>query len=446
MTSPARTAPNDSTLAVMGRALRHRNYRLFFFGQGASLIGTWLTRVATSWLVYRLTNSALLLGIVGFAGQIPTFLIAPIAGVLVDRWDRHRVLVITQVMAMVQSALLAVFALTGTITVWHVLALAAFQGVINAFDTPARQAFVVQMVEAREDLSNAIALNSSMVNGARLLGPSIAGVLIAAVGEGWCFAIDSISYLAVIASLLAMRITRPERREAKRGHVLADLREGFRYVSSFPPIRAILLLLALVSLTGMPYTILMPVFAGEVLHGGANTLGLLMAASGVGAVTGALWLASRRSVLGLGRALSIAGALFGLGLVGFSFSRSVWLSAPLLAIIGGGMMVQMAASNTLLQTIVEEDKRGRVMSFYTMAFFGMAPFGSLIAGWLGGRIGAPATVLWGGVATLAAVGVFVRKLPELRRLTRPIYVRLGILPEIAEALGQTTEMTSSAKE
>ncbi|WP_437336042.1 MFS transporter [Sorangium sp. So ce394] len=446
MDSPARTAPNDSTLAVMGRALRHRNYRLFFFGQGASLIGTWLTRVATSWLVYRLTNSALLLGVVGFAGQIPTFLIAPIAGVLVDRWDRHRVLVITQVLAMVQSALLAAFALTGTITVWHVLVLAAFQGVINAFDTPARQAFVVQMVEAREDLSNAIALNSSMVNGARLLGPSIAGVLIAAVGEGWCFAIDSISYLAVIASLLAMRIARPERRAAKRGDVLADLREGFRYVSSFAPIRAILLLLAVVSLTGMPYTILMPVFAGEVLHGGAYTLGLLMAASGVGAVAGALWLASRRSVLGLGRALWIAGALFGLGLVGFSFSRSVWLSAPLLALIGGGMMVQMAASNTLLQTIVEEDKRGRVMSFYTMAFFGMAPFGSLIAGWLGGRIGAPATVLWGGVATLAAIGVFVRKLPELRRLTRPIYVRLGILPEIAEALGQTTEMTSPAKE
>ncbi|XXU18473.1 MFS transporter [Sorangium sp. So ce861] len=446
MTPPARTAPDDSTLAVMGRALRHRNYRLFFFGQGASLIGTWLTRVATSWLVYRLTNSALLLGFVGFAGQIPTFLIAPIAGVLVDRWDRHRVLVITQALAMVQSALLAAFALTGTITVWHVLSLAAFQGVINAFDTPARQAFVVQMVEAREDLSNAIALNSSMVNGARLLGPSIAGVLIAAVGEGWCFAVDAVSYLAVIASLLAMRIARPAQRAAKRGDVLADLREGFRYVSSFAPIRAILLLLALVSLTGMPYAILMPVFAGEVLHGGAHTLGLLMAASGVGAVAGALWLASRRSVLGLGRALWIAGALFGLGLVGFSLSRSVWLSAPLLMIIGGGMMVQMAASNTLLQTIVDEDKRGRVMSFYAMAFFGMAPFGSLIAGWLGGRIGAPATVLWGGVATLAAVGVFVRKLPELRRLTRPIYVRLGILPEIAEALGQTTEVTSPAKE
>ncbi|XXX77507.1 MFS transporter [Sorangium sp. So ce134] len=446
MTAPARTDPDGSTLAAMGRALRHRNYRLFFFGQGTSLIGTWLTRVATSWLVYRLTNSAVLLGFVGFAGQIPTFLIAPIAGVLVDRWDRHRVLVVTQVLAMVQSALLAAFALTGTITVWHVLSLAAFQGVINAFDTPARQAFVVQMVEAREDLSNAIALNSSMVNGARLLGPSIAGVLIAAVGEGWCFAIDSISYLAVIASLLAMRIARRERREARRGDVLADLREGFRYVSSFAPIRAILLLLALVSLTGMPYTVLMPVFAGEVLHGGAHTLGLLMAASGVGAVTGALWLASRRSVLGLGRALWIAGALFGLGLVGFSLSRSVWLSALLLMVTGGGMMVQMAASNTLLQTIVDEDKRGRVMSFYTMAFFGMAPFGSLIAGWLGGRIGAPATVLWGGVATLAAVGVFVRKLPELRRLTRPIYVRLGILPEIAEALDRTAEVTSPAKE
>ncbi|WP_437618664.1 MFS transporter [Sorangium sp. So ce1151] len=446
MTPPARTDRGGSTLAAMGRAFRHPNYRLFFFGQGTSLIGTWLTRVATSWLVYRLTGSALLLGFVGFAGQIPTFLIAPIAGVLVDRWDRHRVLVVTQVLAMVQSGLLAAFALTGTITVWHILFLAAFQGVINAFDTPARQAFVVQMVDAREDLSNAIALNSSMVNGARLIGPSVAGVLIAAVGEGWCFAIDAISYIAVIASLLAMRIARPERRVQKRGDVLADLREGFRYVSSFGPIRAILLLLALVSLTGMPYTVLMPVFAGEVLHGGAYTLGLLMAASGVGAVTGALWLASRRTVLGLGRALWVAGALFGAGLIGFSLSRSVWLSVPLMMVTGGGMMVQMAASNTLLQTIVDEDKRGRVMSFYTMAFFGMAPFGSLIAGWLGGRIGAPATVLWGGVATLAAVGVFVRKLPELRRLTRPIYVRLGILPEIAEALGRTTEVTSPTKE
>jgi MFS family permease len=415
----------------MGRALRHPNYRLFFFGQGTSLIGTWLTRVATSWLVYRLTSSALLLGLVGFAGQIPTFLLAPIAGVLVDRWDRHRVLVVTQAMAMVQSALLAVLALTGTITIGRVLALSVVQGFINAFDTPARQAFVVDMVDDRADLPNAIALNSSMVNAARLLGPSIAGVLIAVVGEGWCFTVDAVSYLAVIASLLAMRL-RPRERAVAHARVLVDLREGFRYVASFTPIRAILLLLALVSLTGIPYTVLMPIFAGRVLGGGPHTLGILMAASGVGAVAGALWLASRRTVLGLGRVLAVAGGLFGAGLVGFSFSPWMWLSLPLLMVTGGGMMVQMAASNTLLQTLVDEDKRGRVMSFYTMAFFGMTPFGSLLAGWFGDRIGAPATVRWGGVATLVAVALFVRKLPELRRLARPTYVRLGIVPEITE--------------
>jgi MFS family permease len=410
----------------MGRALRHRNYRLFFFGQGTSLIGTWLTRVAQSWLVYRLTGSALLLGIVGFAGQIPTFLLAPLAGVLVDRWDRHRVLVVTQVLATLQSALLAWFALRGTITVWHVLALSAFQGLINAFDTPARQAFVVEMVDRREDLPNAIALNSTMVNGARLLGPSVAGILIAMVGEGWCFFIDALSYVAVIASLVAMRLRpRPEPKPPRR--VLVELREGLHYASSFAPIRAILLLLALVSLTGIPYTVLMPIFASQVLKGGPHTLGFLMAATGVGAVIGALWLAARTTVLGLGRTLSVAGALFGAALIAFSFSRAVWLSALLLMLAGGGMMVQMAASNTLIQTMVDEDKRGRVMSFYTMAFFGMMPFGSLAAGWLGARIGAPATVAWGGVATVLAVLVFVRKLPELRRQARPVYERLGIL-------------------
>ena len=430
----------DSTLAAMGRALRHRNYRLFFLGQGTSLIGTWLTRVATAWLVYRLTGSALLLGLVGFAGQIPTFLLAPLAGVLVDRWNRHRVLVATQALAMLQSALLAFFALTH-ITVWHILALAAFQGLINAFDTPARQAFVVEMIEAREDLANAIALNSSMVNAARLIGPSVAGLLIAAVGEGWCFAIDAVSYLAVIASLLAMRL-RPRPRVAPTRHIWGDLHEGFQYVRRFAPIRAILLLLAFISFTAMPYTVLMPIFASEVLHGGPNTLGLLMAATGVGAVVGALWLASRRGVLGLGRTLSWAAAAFGAGLIAFALSRWLWLSAVLLAVTGGGMMVHMAASNTLLQTLVDEDKRGRVMSFYTMAFFGMAPFGSLIGGWLGGRIGAPATVALGGAATLVAVGLFVRKLPELRRQARPVYVRLGILPEIAEGLNRSAELTS----
>ncbi|MFT3767485.1 MAG: MFS transporter [Minicystis sp.] len=436
-------ALGNSTVRAMGRALRHRNYRLFFFGQGISLIGTWLTRVATSWLVYRLTNSALLLGLIGFAGQIPTFLLAPIAGVLVDRWDRHRILVVTQVLAMVQSALLAYFALTNTITVTHVLVLSVFQGIINAFDTPARQAFVVEMVEARDDLPNAIALNSSMVNAARLLGPSVAGVLIAAVGEGYCFLIDAVSYVAVILSLLLMQV-RPRERLARQSRVIAELTEGFRYVASFAPIRSILLLLALVSFAGMPYTVLMPVFAAGVLGGGPHTLGLLMGASGVGAVAGALWLASRRTVLGLGRTVVIAGALFGVGLVAFSFSRWVPFSLVLMAVVGGGMMVQMAASNTLLQTFVDEDKRGRVMSFYTMAFFGMAPFGSLAAGWLGEHIGAPATVRLGGVVTLVGVALFVRKLPALRRMVRPIYVRLGILPEIAEGLGQAANVRSTS--
>jgi len=430
----------------MGRALRHRNYRLFFFGQGTSLIGTWLTRVATAWLVYRLTGSALLLGVVSFAGQIPTFLLAPFAGVLVDRWSRHRVLVVTQALAMVQSGLLAWFALRGTITVWHVLVLSAFQGLINAFDTPARQAFVVEMVDAREDLANAIALNSSMVNGARLLGPSVAGVLIAVVGEGWCFFIDAVSYLAVIASLVAMHLPPRAAAERARKHVFVELRDGLRYVASFAPIRAILLLLAFVSFTGIPYTVLMPIFASEILHGGPHTLGMLMAATGVGAVAGALWLAARTTVLGLGRTLSIAGALFGASLIAFGLCRSLWLSTLLLMLAGGGMMVQMAASNTLIQTMVDEDKRGRVMSFYTMAFFGMMPFGSLAAGWLGARIGAPATVAWGGAATIAAVALFVRKLPELRRQARPIYERLGILPVIADALNRTAELTSPPEE
>lgn len=426
----------------MGRALRHRNYRLFFLGQGTSLIGTWLTRIATAWLVYRLTNSALLLGLVSFAGQIPTFLVAPIAGVLVDRWNRHRVLVVTQAAAMIQSALLAWFTLRGTITVWHILALSAFQGLINAFDVPARQSFVVEMVDAREDLANAIALNSSMVNAARLIGPSVGGVLIALVGEGWCFFIDAVSYLAVIASLLAMRL-RP-RAAAQRApkHVLVELREGFGYASAFAPIRVILMLLAFVSLTAVPYSVLMPIFASQVLHGGPHTLGLLMAATGVGAVAGALWLAARTTVLGLGRTLAIAAGTFGAALVAFGFSHSLWLSTLLLVAAGGGMMVHMAASNTLIQTMVDEDKRGRVMSFYTMAFFGTMPFGSLAAGWLGARIGAPATVAWGGVATIAAVLLFVRKLPELRRQARPIYERLGILPAIANALESSAELTT----
>jgi MFS family permease len=418
----------------MVRALRHRNYRLFFAGQTVSLVGSWMTRIATSWLVYRLTGSALLLGLVGFAGQIPSFLLAPLAGVLIDRWDRHRLLVVTQVLAMFQSAALAGLALAGVINIWHVLGLSLFQGLINAFDMPARQAFVVEMVERREDLPNAIALNSSMVNAARLLGPSIGGVIIAAVGEGWCFALDAVSYLAVIASLLLMRLAARRRPAPKGAKVLPELRAGWSYVAGSVPIRSILLLLALVSLVGMPYTVLMPIFASTVLHGGPHTLGFLMAATGVGALLGAVFLASRRSVLGLGRVVPLMSGLFGAGLIGFSLSRSLWLSLALLLVTGIGFMVQMAASNTLLQTLVEDDKRGRVMSFYTMAIMGVTPFGSLLAGALAHRIGAPQTLLFGGVGCIAAALWFASLLPDLRQRVRPIYIEKGILPAVTEDL------------
>ena len=429
-----------SLTTSMGRALRYRNFRLYFLGQGTSLIGTWLTRVAMSWLVYRLTGSELLLGVVGFAGQVPTFLLAPVAGVLIDRIDRHRVLLITQALALVQSGLLAVLTITGVITVAEIVVLALLQGVINAFDTPARQAFVVRMVDSREDLPNAIALNSTMVNAARLLGPSLGGVLIALVGEGWCFAIDSVSYVAVIASLVAMRVA-PQAPPATTSGFHAQLRDGIRYIARFAPVRALLLLLAASSLTGVPYAVLMPVFAKEVLGGGSHTYGLLMASSGMGALIAALWLAARRSVLGLGRVVAVAATAFGVALVAFSLSRSLWLSVPLLAAAGASMMLQMASSNTLVQTLVDEEVRGRVMSFYTVSFLGMMPFGSLAAGWLGQHLGAPVTVRLGGVVTVAASLLFWRKLPELRRLARPVYERLGILPEIADGLGQSSNLT-----
>jgi MFS family permease len=437
-------ASSFSRLGFMVRALSHRNYRLFFAGQTVSLVGTWITRVATSWLVYRLTGSAVMLGVVGFAGQIPTFLLAPLAGVWVDRWSRYRVLVVTQVLSMLQSFALAALALTEAIDVTHVVLLSAVQGVVNAFDTPARQAFVVEMVEDRADLPNAIALNSSMVNGARLIGPSVAGVLIAAAGEGWCFLLDGISYVAVIASLLLMRLpVAPPRAPGEQ--VLQALREGVRYAFGFPPIRAVLLLLTLVSLMGMPYTVLMPVMAAQVLHGGAHTLGFLMGATGVGALSGAVYLAARRSVLGLGRVIPAAAALFGAGLIAFSLSRSLALSLLLMVATGLGFMVHLAAANTIIQTIVREEMRGRVMAFYTMAFMGTAPFGSLLAGALAARIGAPRTILLGGCACIAGALLFARVLPRLRALVRPIYVERGILPEIARGLSAAAALGEEAE-
>jgi MFS family permease len=408
------------------RALRHRNYRLFFIGQGISLIGTWITRIATAWLVYRLTDSALLLGVVSFVGQIPIFLLSPLTGVLMDRWNLHRLLVVTQVLAMLQSLVLAVLTLTGVVHVWHLIGLAAFQGLINVFDTPARQAFVVRMIEDRADLGNAIALNSSMFNGARLIGPSIAGVLIALFGEGICFSIDALSYLPVIVALLAMRLG-AVREQPLRTPLLHGLHEGLRYAFGFPPIRALLLLAGTCSFMGMPYMVLMPAFTRDVLQGGPNTFGFLMAAAGSGALAGALYLASRDSVRGLGRIIVLMSSLSGMGLVAFALSRTVWLSVPLLFLIGMGILVQMASSNTVLQTIVEDDKRGRVMSLYTMAVLGMQPLGSLFAGILASHIGAPFTIGLGGAACILASLIFARNLPTLRELVRPIYVQKGIL-------------------
>jgi MFS family permease len=434
--SPKRGSP-------MLRALRHRNYRLFFTGQSVSLVGTWITRVATSWLVWRLTHSAVMLGIVGFVGQVPTFLLSPFAGVWVDRLDRYRVLVSTQTLAMLQSFALATLALTGVIQVWHILLLQAFQGVINSFDTPSRQSFLIDMVEDPADLSNAIALNSSIVNGARMIGPSVAGLLIAWVGEGWCFLADGVSYVAVIASLLAMHVAR--RRRARTGKkVLHDLRDGFRYAYGFMPIRSILLLLALVSLVGMPYTVLLPVIATQTLHGGAHTLGFLMGASGVGALCGALYLASRTTVLGLGRLIPLASATFGASLVLFGFSHWLPLSLTLLVVTGVGFMLQMASSNTVIQTLVREDMRGRVMAFYAMSFMGMAPFGSLLAGAVASRIGAPHTVMAGGVICILGALVFRNRLPRLREIVRPIYQERGILPEVARGLGDAAALRDEA--
>ncbi len=408
------------------RALRHRNYRLFFSGQGVSLIGTWITRIATSWLVYRLTGSVLLLGLVGFCGQIPTLLLTPFTGVLVDRWDRHRILLVTQICSLLQSLALAVLTFAGIITVADILVLQVLQGIINAFDTPARQAFVVEMIEDRRDLPNAIALNSSMVNGSRVIGPSIGGLLIATVGEGWCFMADAISYIAVVASLLAMHVARVQRVHSGTA-MLAELHTGWSYVIGSRPIRTALVLLALVSTMGMPYTVLMPAIATRVLHGGAHTLGFLMTASGVGALGGALYLASRSSVLGLGRVIVAATFTFGIGLVAFSLSNKLWLSIAILPLVGAGFMIQMASTNTIIQTIVEERFRGRVMAFYTMAFLGTAPIGSLLAGLLADRIGAQHTVTLGGTACIVGAAWFASQLPVLREAVRPIYEAQGIL-------------------
>jgi len=392
--------------------LRHRNFQLFISGQIISVIGSWMQSIAESWLVYRLTGSALLLGATGFASQIPVFLVAPLGGIVADRFNRQRIVIGTQISSMILALILALLTLTGVIRVWHVFVLAALLGVVNAFDIPARQSFLVDMV-GKEDLMNAIALNSTMFNGARVIGPAIAGILVARIGEGWCFLVNGLSYITVIAGLLMMRVDRPTSL-AKHGPALAHLIEGYRFARHTAPIRSILLLLGLVSLVAMPYTVLMPVFADQILHGGARGLGILMGATGVGALLGALTLATRSGVLGLGRWVAFTCGGFGFSLVLFAFSRHFWLSVALLLPVGFCMMLGMASSNTLIQAMTPDHLRGRVMAMYTMMFMGMAPFGSLFAGGIAEHLGAPFTVSVGAVACIGAAFLFFFHLPKIR--------------------------------
>ena len=439
MTASANNDPRPAGMRSLLRSLRSRNYRLFVAGQSVSLVGTWMQQVAMSWLVYRLTGSALLLGVVGFTSQIPTFLLAPVAGVLADRGNRRRLLLVTQTCAMLQAALLAGVVLSGAVQVWQIVLLSLVLGIVNAFDIPIRQSFVVEMVAAREDLGNAIALNSSMVNGARLVGPALAGLLVATVGEGICFVLNGVSYLAVIVALAAMRLPPSPYREPHRRHLLHELREGVVYAFGFGPIRSILLLVAIISLMGMPYSVLVPVFAREVLHGGAHTFGFLMTAAGCGALVGTIYLASRPSVLGLGRVIVGSTLLFAVGIAAFALSNRFPVSLLSLTVAGFGAMTLVASCNTVLQTILEEDKRGRVMSLFTVAFMGMTPFGSFGAGVRATAIGPRETLLFGAAACLAGGLVFARQLPGIRTQIRPIYTRMGILPEVAQGLASACE-------
>jgi MFS family permease len=416
------------------RALRHRNFRLFIVGQLISVVGTWMQSVALGWYVYRLSRAPFLLGLVGFASQIPSTFLAPLAGVWVDRTNRHRMVIGTQVLSMAQALVLSALVLTHRATIWDVVLLSLFLGLVNAADVPARQSFLVEMVNGREDLANAIALNSSMFNAARFVGPTIAGLLIGIIGEGWIFLLNALSYIPVIAALLMMRIEGRQAPEGPPAPVWRNLKEGFLYAAGFSPIRSILLLCAVTSLMGISYNVLLPVVATEVLQGGAHTYGFLTAATGVGALAAAVALAARSSVRGLARVIGVSSLVFSAGLVLLSFSRNAWLSGALLLLAGYGLMSQMASSNTILQTLVDDDKRGRIMSLYTVAFMGMIPIGSLLSGTLAARIGTTQTLLVGGLCCGLGGALFLRSLPAMRREMRPVYTRLGIVPEVARGL------------
>jgi MFS family permease len=428
---------------TIARALRSRNYRLFFFGQGLSLIGTWMQRTALLWLVGTsypdVRIAAFWLGVVGFSSHIPALVLTPLAGALADRWNRHRMLAVTQILAMVQAFVLAGLTLTGAIEIWHIIGLALWLGVVNAVDIPVRQSFVIEMVDRSEDLHNAIALNSSIVNVGRLLGPALGGVLTALFGAGVCFLLNGFSFLAVIAALLAMRIT-PRKIPPTTKHVLQNLVEGFKYASSFAPIRSLLLLLTLVSLMGFPYASLLPAIAKHTLLLGPQGYGALVAGIGIGALAGAIYLAGRESVRGLGRIIAMAPVLIGLSLIAFSLSRSFTLSLLLMPLLGLGQILLLAAGNTVLQSIVDEDKRGRVMSLYALSFMGMLPFGNLLAGLVARHIGPTLTVALGGAICIVGALSFYRKLPALRELVHPIYVSKGIIPEVATGMQSAADL------
>jgi len=425
----------------MGRALAHRNFRLFTIGQGISVVGSWMQQIATVWLVYRLSNSSFLLGLTDFVSLIPAALVLPLAGVLSDRWNRHRTLLATQSLAMVQAFVLMALTLTGVVSVWQVILLGALLGLVNAFDATARQSFVIEMVERHDDLANAIAINSSVFNAARLVGPAIAGFVIATCGECPCFLLNGLSYLAVLGSLMAMRV-RPMVKPVSDLGIVEGLSEGFEYVAGSMPIRTLLILLGIVSMMSAPLTVLMPPLATKVLHGGPYTLGLLTAALGVGALAASLFLAARKSVIGLKSVIAVATGVFGLGMAGLSLSHTLWTSLILLVVTGFAMVAQMAASNPMLQTIVEENKRGRVMSFQVMAFFGMGPLGSLLAGCLASTLGTAVTFLIFGMVCVTGSLVFAALLPSLRRAVHPIYIRVGILPDVSTDI-QLVEVATS---
>lgn len=428
----------SSRIKIIFRSFQYRNYRLFFFGQSISLIGTWMQRIALPWLVYQISGSVLLLGIVSFAGQIPTFIMSPFAGVFTDRWNRYHVLIVTQILAMFQAIALTVLFYSDLIKIWNIIGLSILLGTINAFDVPSRHSFVIDVVGKKEDMGNAIGLNSLMINGARLVGPSIAGILLVTEGEGVCFMINAVSYLFVIASLLVMRL---DNRSTKKKdlHMFKELREGVSYALGFTPIKYLIFLLAFISLIAMPFSVLMPVFAKEILLGDSHTFGFLMGGTGIGALLVGIYLASKRTILRLGSIVPFAAGILGIGLVSLSLSRAFYLSLLLMVITGLGMMLLTASSNIVLQTVVDDDKRGRVMSFYTMAILGTAPFGSLLTGWLAKVIGAPYTILLGGIMCLTGALLFYQKLPELKRKVKSIYDKMEFNPGLVSGLYNASE-------